>query len=139
MRRRKKALNSIIKMRRHRLDLIRKDLAQQQAMYDETEEIIDSTKQSMSDERRLVATDPAYFQSLGVYLSSAERKVDLYSHQLNNLSVGLEATRERLGEAFQDAKRFEIALEAHVHKERYEEKAKERKQMDEIGARKRTD
>ena len=73
MRRRKKALNSIIKMRRHRLDLIRKDLAQQQAMYDETEEIIDSTKQSMSDERRLVATDPAYFQSLGVYLSSSSR------------------------------------------------------------------
>lgn len=135
MRRKRKTLKSLLKLQQHELDKVRKDLMEQQSMYDETDREIQDTKQGMVAEREFVAGDPLYFQSLGSFLSAAQYKVDLYSYQLKTVEKALEATRERLGEAYQDTKRYEIALESYLKAERDEEAYNESKHMDEIAGR----
>ena len=130
----KSGLQTLIKLQKTQVDEQRTHLAkldQQLQAVDIKIALLEAEKQAQES---LLHENPDMGLTYAGYLAQYLKKRAVYARERHIMVKAIEMARDKLAELFEEQKRYEIAEEQRLLKERQKEAAEERKILDEVGS-----
>ena len=128
-----RAMNALVRLHRWRLDELRRDIAEVEAQRQQLMDKDLALATQLQNEQRIIQGD----HDLGVaYPRFAGRVADERDgliRVLEEAEQALSDLRDSAGDAFQDAKKYEIAAEAELRRHKKLQDQREQAMLDEIG------
>lgn len=128
-----KTVSTLIRLAKLEVDNRRRmlaDLLEQDAAFDRA---IDRLDGEVNNERRKARETPEYGAGFAAYAKHAANRRKAMVDRKAALAVDIESARDRLAEAFEEQKKYEITAERQDAEEMAEENKREQLDLDELG------
>jgi flagellar FliJ protein len=128
-----KSLTTLIKLQKTYVDQQRLIVNKLQERVDLIERAMIALEVQKAQEKEIAAKYPEHAHTYGMFLKVAVIRGRKLALERLNAVVAVNAARDKLGELFEEQKRYEIAEEARIETELKEEQRRETIELDEIG------
>lgn len=128
-----KALKSLVRLHRRKLDLERRDLARVHAEIDHAHKEIAALDEGLRAEGNLASVSPDLAGSYSAYMNAELRRKTAIFHRIDELNGMARIIEDRIAEGFRELKAYEIAAEAKARQARREADRREQAVNDQIG------
>jgi flagellar export protein FliJ len=130
-----KSLDTLIKLEKARVDDMRRMVAQLQDVFDRIEsEIMDLIASRLNEEAVARTASPDERITLAPFLAQVRQRLALLEQARVEAAAAIEAGREKLAEAFETQKRYEIIRDQRDAAALVEENRQEQLTLDEMAA-----
>jgi flagellar export protein FliJ len=127
-----KGLKTLIRLEKNRLDALRKDLA----LLENEKEQFEQFSQQLLDQLHAELQAAESMAEMRGFFGDFSSRIKKQRQQIAQHVAGLErrmaAIRDQMADIFSQMKKYEIALENHVKREKEKLAAREQLQMDEV-------
>ncbi|SLN69633.1 flagellar export protein FliJ [Oceanibacterium hippocampi] len=130
-----KGLNTLIRAQRWRLDEQRRQLAELGRMKSEMETQVAAIDDQFAAEQRAAGEDRDVVFAFPAYAREMRTRRNAILQSVEELERQIERAHEDVSAAFQELKRYELAVEADERKRELAERRREQRDMDERAAR----
>ena len=128
-----KSRETLIRLKKFQVDEKRRKVAQIEGMIAEFERMAgDLDREIRAEQERAGIHDPGHF-AYPTYAKAAMQRRENLQRSADDLKVQLEAASAALAEAFEEMKKVELLDERDQMREREEQDARERAELDAIG------
>lgn len=127
-----KSLNTLIRLQKQRVDELRRSIAQLEA---QKQKLIDQSKkleEELQEEIQLAATQPAMGGFFGDFADRIRKKREELAVAAAQIERSIQQVMETLRDAFGELKKYEIAKEQRVQREKEKRARLENAQLDEV-------
>jgi flagellar export protein FliJ len=134
------SLKTVIRLHKLQLDEKRRVLAELQNLGDRLRAEIERLKEEVLREQAMAQQDITLAMSYVAFAQAARERGQKLTQSLGQVDVQIAIATEQMAEAFQELKRFELAEEERLKREREKQKRKEADMLDEtalVGFRRR--
>lgn len=125
-------LSSLIRLHRWKLEEKRRVLAELEALMDQLISRASALEVEIVNEQKAAVASPEAGFAYGAYAASAIHRRAVLAQSAAELNEKIEAARDDVKAAFQDAKKYEIAQERKVERERIVTARRERIVEDDV-------
>jgi flagellar export protein FliJ len=128
-----KGLRTLIRLRKQDLDELRRDMATlegRRAALIARREMLD---REFAEEQRFVAETPNMAFAYGAYAQRVIAEREDIAARKQALEADMAALGERVAEAFAELKKYEIAMNQRLQRQRAEAARREQRDLDELG------
>ena len=129
-----KSLTTLIKLQKTYVDEQREQLGKLQAYVEAVRERITMLEIEKAREQAAVEQEFAARQTYGAFLKGAIKRGQELDRELNAALQAVEIARDKLGELFEEQKRYEIAEDNRLKTEAFEDNRREKIALDEVGS-----
>ena len=129
-----KSLATLIKLQKTRVDEQRIILAKMHDQLDAVQKQIAAHKAEVMAQQKLLHDEPSMGLTYGAYLVMAKKKTDALEKNRKALEHAVHIALEKLAEVFEEQKRYEIAQQNRIARQRKEEQHRETLFLDEVGS-----
>lgn len=126
-----KGIDGVIRLQKWQVDEKRRQVAELQGMLMDLERRADALEQEIKKEQD-VAGDKNVAFIYGDYARHAIERRETLQHSIADAQAAVELARDELGEQYQDLKRYEIAKDRHMAREKLKENRAEQAELDDI-------
>lgn len=127
-----KGLKTLIRLQKNRLDALRKDLALLENEKEQFEALSQQLLDSLHNELQAAKDMTEMRGFFGDFSARIKRQRQQIAQHVAGLERRMTAIREQMTEVFSEQKKYEIALEQHMAREKERLLAREQAQMDEV-------
>ncbi len=128
----KKGLPTLIRLHQRQLDEKRRMLAELEQLRAELDTKIIALDAEVARERVAAAASPEVLAQFAAYLDGARQRRDTMLRTIDELAPKIEAAANAVAAAFQDVKRYEIAVDLKKRQQQAAEARVEQGDLDEI-------
>lgn len=125
-------LDSLIRLHRWKLEEKRRLLAELEALMDDLRTRANDLEVEILNEQKAAADSEEAGFAYGAYAAEAIHRREILAQSASELEEKIEAARDDVKEAFQEAKKYEIALERKLERERIVTARRERIVEDDV-------
>ncbi len=119
-------LDSLIRLHRWKLEEKRRTLADLESLMDNLKSLASNLESEIINEQRVAAASDEAGFAYGAYATEAIQRRERLAQSALELEQKIEAARDDVKAAFQDAKKYEIAQERKLERERLDQARRER-------------
>lgn len=130
-----KSLKTLIKLKQREIDVIRREIGLLQEQKSRHERKIEEHTEELKREISLAAEMVDMSGFFGNYSESIKQKRRDLKKQIEKLDLKMDALAEKVREHFSEQKKYEIALEEQVKREKKKQDMREQVFLDEVAAR----
>ena len=127
-----KTLDTLIKLHKHRLDLVRRELANLTEQIEQLEYVKKKLLNELQQEIEMVSNNPDYASFFGAYAKHSQQRQMAITTEIHLLQQQAEAKREIISLEFAEQKKYEIARTQQMKKAMAEENLRNQQALDEI-------
>jgi hypothetical protein len=134
------SLKTIIRLQKWKLDEKRRALAELQNLADRLMAEIERLKEEIAAEQNAARTNPEYAFTYSNYIRAAMERGERLTQSKGQVEAQISVATDEMAEAFQELKRYELAEEERLKREKDKLKRKEANMLDEtalVGFRRR--
>lgn len=134
------SLKTIIRLQKWKLDEKRRALAELQNLADRLQAEIDRLKEEIAAERETARGNVEYSFTYSNYIQAAMERGKRLTQSMGQVEAQIAVATDEMAEAFQELKRYELAEEERLKREKEKLKRKEANMLDEtalVGFRRR--
>ncbi|KAA0685431.1 flagellar export protein FliJ [Azospirillum brasilense] len=134
------SLKTIIRLQKWKLDEKRRALAELQNLADRLQAEIDRLKEEIAAERDTARGNVEYAFTYSNYIQAAMERGKRLTQSMGQVEAQIAVATDEMAEAFQELKRYELAEEERLKREKEKLKRKEANMLDEtalVGFRRR--
>jgi chromosome segregation ATPase len=125
-------LETLVKLHRWQLNEKRRRIAELETLAATTQARIDDLAAELAAEASVIEASPETRPSLPAYLDAARERRRKLVETLETIAAELAEAREAMTSAFQELKKYEIALELREQREREVEERRQQIALDEM-------
>jgi tRNA U34 5-carboxymethylaminomethyl modifying enzyme MnmG/GidA len=129
-----KSLSTLIKLQKTRVDEQRQLLAKLQEQLDILQKQITELEIKKAREQVAAEEHPEARVTYGAFLKAAVKKGRELDKERQGTEIAIDIAHGKLAELFEEQKRYEIAEAARIENEAYQERRRERIDLDEVGS-----
>jgi flagellar export protein FliJ len=126
-----KGLSNLIRLHKWQLEEERKALAALLSARQDLEDRAAKIRADMASERQK-ANNINWLFAYPPYAEAANKQLDRLAESVTELEVTIAAAEDRVADAFKELKKYEVALERQLERERIEAERREQILLDEI-------
>ena len=130
-----KSLKTLIKLKQREIDVIRREIGILQEQKARHERKIEEHSEELKREISLAAEMADMSGFFGNYSEAIKQKRRDLKKQIEKLDLKMDALAEKVREHFSEQKKYEIALEEQVKREKKKQDMREQAFLDEVAAR----
>ena len=134
------SLKTIIRLQKWKLDEKRRALSELQSLADRLMAEIERLKEEIASEQNAARTNPEYAFTYSNYIRAAMERGERLTQSMGQVEAQISVATDEMAEAFQELKRYELAEEERLKREKDKLKRKEANMLDEtalVGFRRR--
>ena len=134
------SLKTIIRLQKWKLDEKRRALSELQSLADRLMAEIERLKEEIAAEQNAARTNPEYAFTYSNYIRAAMERGERLTQSMGQVEAQISVATDEMAEAFQELKRYELAEEERLKREKDKLKRKEANMLDEtalVGFRRR--
>ncbi|MBN8530466.1 MAG: flagellar FliJ family protein [Alphaproteobacteria bacterium] len=130
-----KGLLTLIKLQKHKLDELRRDLARLDTQRANLEKTSQRLREELERESALAIEDFFLTRNFGQFaMKISQRRAGIHD-EIRQIEEWMDLLRDQIADAFGEQKRYEIAYENRKRREREELARREQMELDDIGMR----
>ncbi len=126
-----KGLSSLIRLNKWNLEEERKALAALLSARQDLQDRAAQIRANLAHERKQ-ATSVNWLFAIPPYADAVGRQLEAIANSVSELDVKIDAAEERVADAFKELKKYEVALERQLERERIEAERRDQIALDEI-------
>lgn len=130
-----KSLKTLIKLKQREIDVIRREIGILQEQKSRHERKIEEHSEELKREISLAAEMADMSGFFGNYSEAIKQKRRDLKNQIKKLDLKMDVLAEKVREHFSEQKKYEIALEEEIKREKKKIEKREQAFMDEVAAR----
>ena len=127
-----KTLDTLIKLHKHRVDLLRRELALINEQIQQLEQVLAKLAEDVSREMEMVTLNPDYAVFFAGYVRYVKDRQQKIAEEIARLQHQADEKRSQIAEEFTEQKKFEIARTSQLKKILALENTRNQQQLDEI-------
>lgn len=134
------SLKTIIRLHKWQLDEKRRALAELQNLADRLKAELERLKEEVANEQETARNNPDFAFNYANYAQAAMERGRRLTQSLGQVDVQIAVATDQMAEAFQELKRYELAEEERLKREKEKQKRKDANMLDEtalVGFRRR--
>ncbi|WP_448206593.1 flagellar FliJ family protein [Azospirillum sp. sgz302134] len=134
------SLKTIIRLQKWKLDEKRRALAELQSLADRLKAEMDRLKEEIAAEQEAARSNPEQSYTFSNYIRAAMERGKRLTQSMGQVEAQIMVATDEMAEAFQELKRYELAEEERLKREKEKLKRKEANMLDEtalVGFRRR--
>ncbi|MEZ5690840.1 MAG: flagellar FliJ family protein [Rickettsiales bacterium] len=129
-----KKYNTLIRLHKRKLDALRRQVGDLEGQKAQLHKSIDSLRAEMKKEMELAGTQPEMANFFGQFAGRIKARQDEIYQEIKELDKKIFELNNQIIAIFQEMKKYEIAKENAIMKQKEKEKRKETIELDEIAA-----
>lgn len=129
-----KGLNTLIKLHKRKVDEIRRQIGSLENQKSQLFLTTERLKQELKDEINLAEDQPEMGAFFGGFAKRIQKRQEEITQEIKKLDAQIAKLRDEVAEAFSELKKFELAKENALKREKEEEDRKETIMLDDIAS-----
>ena len=129
-----KSLATLIKLQKSKVDEQRILLTKLQKQLVDIENQIQTLMDEQLQQRELLVKEPTMAMTYDSYLKECLKRMEALEKRKKTVIYAVGIARDKLGELFEEQKRYELAEQNRIEEEEAEEQRRETHTLDEVGS-----
>lgn len=129
-----KTLKTLIKLHRRQLDELRRQMTDLEKQKAQLQQASAKLQDELRDEIDKAGVQPEMGQFFGGFAKRIQQRQDEIGSEISELDVQINALNDEIAEAYTDVKKYEIAEENAIKREKEAESRRETNMLDELAA-----
>lgn len=127
-----KGLSGVVRLHKWQVDEKRRQITELEVMRSDLETKLDMLHDELRAEQHNVASSNVVDINYANYAAAVMKRRENLEASITEVDVSIENMKDELAEAFKELKKFEIAQQRTIEREKLEEKRREQDRLDEI-------